>query len=99
MGSTGGGNGKPGQYTCCETSGTFCIKGQKDMTLKDESPGLKVSSMLLGKSGGELLTASERMKRLGQSGNDAQLWICLVMKVKSNAAKNSIAQEPGILGP
>ena len=41
MGSTGGGNGKPGQYTCCETSGTFCIKGQKDMTPKDESPRLE----------------------------------------------------------
>ena len=44
--------------------------------------------MLLGKSG-ELLTVPERMKRLGQSVNDAQLWVCLVMKVKSNAAKNS----------
>ena len=29
------------------------------------------------------------MKQLGQSGNDAQLWMCLVMKVKSSAAKNS----------
>ena len=99
MGSTGGGNGKPGQYTCCETSGTFCIKGQKDMTLKDESPGLKVSSMLLGKSRGELLTASERMKRLGQSGNDAQCWMCLVVKVKSDAVKNNTAQETGTLHP
>ena len=52
--------------------------------------------MLLGKS--EEI-ASERMKRLGQSGNDAQLWMCLVMKVKSDAAKNSFAQEPGNLGP
>ena len=31
------------------------------------------------------------MKRLAQSGNDDQLWTCLVMKVKSDAAKNSIA--------
>ena len=54
-------------------------------------PGLKVFNMLLWKSGGELLTASERMKQLGQSGNDAQLWMCLVMKAKSDAAKNSIA--------
>ena len=42
-----------------------------------------------GKSEGQLLTAPERMKQLGQSGNDAQLWMCLVMKVKSSAAKNS----------
>ena len=34
----------------------------------------KVSDMLLGKSGGPVLIAPEGMKRLGQSGNDAQLW-------------------------
>ena len=43
--------------------------------------GQKVSNMLLGKSGGQLLIASERMKQLGQSRNDAQLRIFLVMKV------------------
>ena len=37
--------------------------------------------MLLGKSRGELTIAPERMKWLGQSGNDAQLWTCLVMKI------------------
>ena len=31
--------------------------------------------------------------------NAAQLWMCLVVKVKSSAIKNSIAQESGILGP
>ena len=53
-------------------------------------PGPKVSNRLIGKSGGELLIAPERMKQLGQSRNDAQLWMCLVMKVKSDAAKNSV---------
>ena len=47
--------------------------------------------MLLGKSGGQLLIAPEIMKWLGQSRNDTQLWMCLVMKVKSNVIKNSIA--------
>ena len=28
------------------------------------------------------------MKWLGQSGNDTQLWMCLVMKVISNAVKS-----------
>ena len=42
--------------------------------------------MLLGKNG-EI--APERMKRLGQSENDAQLWMCVVMKVKS--IKNNTA--------
>ena len=32
----------------------------------------------------------ERMKRLSQSGNDAQLWMCLVVKVKFSAIKNNI---------
>ena len=41
--------------------------------------------MLLGKSG-EI--APERMKRLGQSGKDAQLWMCLVVKVKSSMLKS-----------
>ena len=53
-------------------------------------PGLKVSDMLLGKSR-ELLIAPERMKLLGQSRNDTRLWMSLVMKVKSDVAKNSIA--------
>ena len=47
--------------------------------------------MRLGKNGGQLLIAPERMKWLGQSKNDAQLWMCLVVKVKSNAVKNNTA--------
>ena len=30
-----------------------------------------------------------RMKKLDQSRNDAQLWMCLVVKVKSHAIKNN----------
>ena len=53
-------------------------KRQKDMTPKYDSstttcPGQKVSNMLLGKSRGQLLIASERMKWLGQRRNDTQL--------------------------
>jgi len=47
--------------------------------------------MLLWKSGGQLLTVPERMKQLGQSVNDTQLWMCLTVKVKSDAIKNNIA--------
>ena len=49
------------------------MKRQKDMTLEDvpcPPPGWKVSNMLLGKIGGQLLIAPERMKQLGQSMND-----------------------------
>ena len=35
--STGGGNGKPPQYTCCENA-MNSMKRQKDMTLEDELP-------------------------------------------------------------
>ena len=86
MRSSGGGNGKPLQYSCHENP-MNCI-----MTLKDEeSPGQKRCNMLLGKSRGQLLIASERMKWFGQSRNNAQLWVCLVVKVKSNAVKKNIA--------
>ena len=44
--------------------------------------------MLLEKSGD---IAPEGMKRLSQSRNNAQLWLCLVVKVKSDAVKNNIA--------
>ena len=52
--------------------------------------------MLMEKSGE---TAPERMKMLRQSQNNTQLWMRLVMEVKSDAVKNNIAQECGMLGP
>ena len=67
------------------------------MTLEDEPPGQKVSCMLLEKSRRQLQIAPERMKQLGQSRNDTQLWMCLGVKVKSDAVKNNIALEPGML--
>ena len=65
------------------------MKRQKDMTRPGEmSPaGRRMSNILLGKSGGLLLTAPERMKQLGQSRSDAQLWMCPVVKAKSDAGK------------
>ena len=44
--------------------------------------------MLLEKSG-EIV--QERMKRLSQSKNNTQLWMGLVMEVKSDAVKSNIA--------
>ena len=46
--------------------------------------------MLLGKSKGQLLIVPERMKWLGCSRNVTQVCMCLVVKVKSDAVKNSI---------
>ena len=55
------------------------------MTLKDELPRLVVPNMLLEKS---REIAPEGMKRLSQKGNNAPLWMSLVVKVKSDAVKN-----------
>ena len=44
--------------------------------------------MLLGNSGGQLLTVPKRMKLLGQA---EMMHKCLVVKVKSNDIKNNIA--------
>ena len=46
-----------------------------------------MSNMLLEKS---REIAPEGMKRLSQSGNNAQLWMCLMVKVKSDAVKTNI---------
>jgi len=43
--------------------------------------------------------APERVKRLSQSANNAQVWMYAVVKVKSDAVKNNTAQELGMLGP
>ena len=48
------------------------------------SPGQWVPSMLLEKS--EEI-APEGMKKLSQSGDNAQLWMCLVVKVKPDAKR------------
>ena len=89
--STGGANGKPLHHSCRKNP-MNSMKRQKDITPEDETPrseGVQYAPM--GKSRGQLLTAPERMKQLGQSRNDVQLWMCPVVKVKSNAVKNNIA--------
>ena len=52
------------------------------------APGWRVSNVLLGKNGRQLLIASVRINWLGQSGNDTKLWMWLVVKVKSDAVKS-----------
>ena len=40
-------------------------------------------------------TDSSGKKCLGQTGKDTQLWMCLVMKVKSDAVKNRLLDSVG----
>jgi len=60
-------------------------------------PGWQVPYNMLLENSGE--TTPERMKRWSQSENNTQLWMWLLMEVKSKAIKSNIAQEPGMLGP
>ena len=86
---TGEGNGKPLQYSGLENPMNR-MKRQKDRTLKDELPrsvGYVTGDILLEISGEK---TPERMKRWSQSKN-TQLWMWLVMEVKSNAVKSNIA--------
>ena len=64
------------------------MKRQKDITSED-GPHRSVGVQYATGKRGEI--APKRMKRLSQSGNDAQLLMCLVMKIKSDAIKNSTA--------
>ena len=69
------------------------------MTPEDEPSKPAGAQYATGKSRGQLLIARERMKQLDQIRNDAQFWMCLVVKVNCDAEKNNIAQESGMLGP
>ena len=78
-----------------QTTSVFCLenpmnsmKRQNDRMLKDKLLRSMVPNMLLEISG-EI--TPERMKRWSQSKNNTQLWIGLVMEVKSNAVKSNIA--------
>ena len=54
----------------------------------------KVSNVILGERGGQLLgtiNSCRMYERLGQSRNNTQLSMCLVLKVKFNTIKNNIA--------
>ena len=79
-------NGKPLQY--CLENPMNSMKRQKDMTLKDELPRSVGANVLLEISG-EI--TPERMKGWRQSENNTQLWMWLVMEVKSSAVKSNIA--------
>ena len=85
--STAEGNGKPVQY-CCHENPMNSMKRQKNSTLKDGIPRSVGPNMLLEISG-EL--TPERMKRESQSKNNTQLWVGLVVEVKSDAIKSNIA--------
>ena len=62
------------------------MKGKKIMTAEDELPRSEGVHYVAGE---EQKITPGRMKRLGKSRNDFQLWMCLVVKVKSDVVKNN----------
>ena len=66
------------------------MEGQKVITPEDEPPR-SVCVQYAKEKSREI--APERMKRLGQSRNDANLWMCLVVTVKFDVVKNNIGLE------
>ena len=95
MWSTGEGNGKPLQYSCLE-SPTDSMKRQNDRILKGELPR-SVGAQYA--PGDQWRITPERMKGWSQRKNNTQLWMRLVIEARSNAVKNNIAEEPGMVGP
>ena len=87
MWPTGEKKGKPLQYSCLENP-MNSMKRQKDLTLKDELPR---------SVGTQYVTAEEQRKKFRRNEqaepnkNNIQLWMCLVVEVKSDAVKNNTA--------
>ena len=72
------------------------MKRQKDLALKDKFPR-SVDAQYANEE--EYRNSFKKMKSLSQSKDNAQLWMWLVMEVKSDAIKNNIAYESGMLEP
>ena len=80
--STGEGNGKPLQYSYLENP-MNSMKMQKDRTLKDELPR--------SVGGEEWRNNSRKKEETKPKQKIIQVWMSLVMEIKSNAVKNNIA--------
>ena len=72
------------------------MKRQKDTTLKDELPSLVEAQCA---TGGKQRNSSKRCEEAEPKQEQRPVWMSLVVEVKSEAVKNSIVWEPGMLGP
>ena len=95
MWSTEEGNGKPFQHSCLKNP-MNSMKGQKDMTLEDELPKLVGVQYATGEEQGNSSRKNEK--------TEPKQKLCSVVDVSRGESevqccKNSIAQEPGKLGP
>ena len=65
-------------------------KKKKDMITEHEPFRLESVHYSTGEEQRDITNSSSKMGWLGHSKNDAQLWMCHMVKVKSDAVKNSI---------
>ena len=61
------------------------------MILGDEPLRSEGVQYATGEEQGEITNSSRKHEVAGPSGNDTQLWMCLVVKVKSDAVNNNNA--------
>ena len=87
MWSTGEGNGKP-VFLPWEHYEQY--EKAKDRTLKDELPRWVGAQYATGDQWRNNSRKNEEAEQ-SQSENNAQLWMCLVVEVKSDAVKSNIA--------
>ena len=66
------------------------------MTVKDELPKAVGAQYATGE---EWRNNSRKNEVAEPKQKYAQFWMCLAVKVKSDAVNSNTAQEPGILGP
>ena len=64
------------------------MKKQKDLTLKDELPWLVGAQYVTGE---EFRNNSRKNEEMEPKWNNTQVWMPLVIDVKSDAIKNNIA--------
>ena len=89
--STGEGNGEPLQRSCPENPRNR-VKRQKGRWTP-KSVGAQQAT------GDQWRNSPKKNGEMEPKPNNTQLWMWLVMEVKSDAVKRNTAEEPGMLGP
>ena len=87
----GVGNGNPLQYSCLGKSHGQYKRGKKDMRPEYELPRLEGVQYTTGEDWSEITNSSKKTEVTGQKRKCSELWMCLTMKVKSDAVKKNIA--------
>ena len=89
MWSTGGGNGKPPQYTCCENA-MNSMKRQNDRILKEKLPrsvGTQYATGDQWRNNSRKNEGMEPKQKQTKQKNKKQFWMSLVIEARSDAVR------------